>query len=57
MDVKMELYRKEQNKWVYYSFDGAEEIDIACLGVQFADADAYEGIDPAEDFPSENEDL
>ena len=31
--LKIELYRKEQNKWVYYAFTGNEDIDLACLGV------------------------
>jgi|GEM_PF-6973249 len=53
--MKMELYRKEQNKWVYYAFGGDDEIDVASLGVQFPVADAYEGIDPAEDFSAERE--
>ncbi len=53
--MKMELYRKEQNKWVYYAFGGDDEIDLASLGVQFPVADAYEGIDPAEDFSAERD--
>jgi len=53
--MKMELYRKEQNKWVYYAFGGNDEIDIECLGVHFPVAEAYEGIDPSEDFSSEGE--
>ena len=48
--LKIELYRKEQNKWVYYAFGSNEEIDLACLGVRFPVADAYEGINPDEDF-------
>ncbi len=48
--LKIELYRKEQNKWVYYAFGPDENIDLACLGVHFPVADAYEGINPEEDF-------
>lgn len=55
--MKMELYRKEQNKWVYYAFGGDVEIDIVCLGVEFAVADAYEDINPTEDFSAANEDM
>ena len=44
--LKMELYRKEQNKWVYYAFGASDEIDLACLGVRFPVADAYEDINP-----------
>ncbi len=47
--VKMELYRKEQNKWVYYAFGGEDEISLACLGVRFSIAEAYDGIDFDED--------
>lgn len=53
--MKMEMYRKEQNKWVYYAFGRDDEIDIACLGVQFMVANAYEDINPTEDFVSERE--
>ena len=48
--IKIELYRKEENKWVYYAFGPGDDIDLVCLGVHFAVADAYEGIDPEEDF-------
>lgn len=48
--MKMEIYRKEQNKWVYYAFGAEDELDIACLGVHFMVVEAYEGIDPEEDF-------
>jgi hypothetical protein len=50
----MELYRKEQNKWVYSAFGANDEIeiDLTCLGVHFPVTDAYEGIDPEEDFSS-----
>jgi Uma2 family endonuclease len=47
--MKMELYRKEQNKWVYYAFGVDDEVDLASLGVHFPIVQAYEGIDPAED--------
>ena len=48
--LEIELYRKEQNKWVYYAFTGNENIDLACLGVHFPLAAAYEDINPEEDF-------
>ena len=53
--MKMEIYRKEQNKWVYYAFGANNEIDLACLGVHFSVAEAYEGIDPEEDFSAREE--
>jgi hypothetical protein len=46
----MELYRNEQDKWVYYAFGANGEVDLACLGVHFPVAEAYDGIDPKEDF-------
>ena len=53
--LKIELYRKEQNKWVYYAFRPHEDIDLACLGVHYPGADAYEGINPEEDFSMREE--
>ena len=55
--LKMELYRKEQDKWIYYAFGANDEIDLACLGVHFPVAEVYDCIDPKEDFFSgaENE--
>lgn len=53
--MQMELYRKEQNKWVYYAFGAKDEIDLVCLGIHFLVAEAYEGIDPEEDFSSGEE--
>ena len=48
--LKIELYRKEQNKWVYSAFGVNDDIDLASLGVRFSVAEAYEGINPEEDF-------
>ncbi|MHB8599505.1 MAG: Uma2 family endonuclease [Ktedonobacteraceae bacterium] len=53
--LKIELYRKEQNKWVYYAFGPDEDIDLACLSVHFPVTDAYEGINPEEDFSKRDE--
>ncbi len=44
---------KVQNKWVYYAFGGNDEIELACLGVHFPVAEAYEGVDFEEDFSAE----
>lgn len=46
--VKIELYRKEQNKWVYYSFEAGDEVELASLGVHFPVIDVYEDITFAE---------
>jgi hypothetical protein len=53
--MQMEFYRKEQNKWVYSAFGANDEIDLVCLGIHFLVAEAYEGIDPEEDFSSGEE--
>jgi hypothetical protein len=53
--LKIELYRKEQNKWVYSAFGANDDIDLACLGVHFSVAEAYEGIDPEADFATREE--
>src|SRR5712692_10832315 len=42
--VKMELYRKEETKWVYYAFGPRDEIEFASINVHFPVADAYEDI-------------
>ena len=51
--MKMELYRKERNKWVYTAFGDEDEIDLVSLGVHFPIAEAYEGVDLEEDLPPE----
>jgi len=54
--LNIELYRKEQNKWVYSAFGVDDDIDLASLGVRFSVAEAYEGINPEEDFATRDED-
>ena len=44
-----------QGIWVYCAFGANNEIDLACLGVHFLVAEAYEGIDPEEVFSSGEE--
>ena len=39
--VKLEIYHKENNKWIYDAFEDGEEIVLNSLGVRFALADAY----------------
>jgi Uma2 family endonuclease len=39
--VKMEIYYKENNKWVYDAFEDGDEIFLNSLGVRFSLADAY----------------
>src|SRR6266513_489335 len=43
-ECKMELYRKEQTKWVYYTFGPRDEIELASINVHFSVAEAYEDI-------------
>ncbi len=39
--LKIETYHKEQNKWIYESFEANDDIPLHSLGVHFALADAY----------------
>lgn len=41
---KMELYRNEQGKWVYYILWPDDYLELTCMGLHFRVADAYEGI-------------
>lgn len=41
---KMEMYRKEQGKWVYYILGPTDEIELTCMGLHFPVAEAYERI-------------
>ena len=41
---KMELYRKEQNKWVYDAFNAEDEVELPTLGIRFPVADVYEDV-------------
>ena len=43
-EYKMELYRKEQHKWVYYSFGPEDEIELASINIHFPVIDAYEDV-------------
>ncbi len=42
--VKIEIYRKEQKKWVYYAYEADDEVELTSLGVSFAVTDAYEDV-------------
>ena len=43
--LKMELYRKEQNKWVYYIFGPDDELELCSVGLHFPLAEAYINVD------------
>ena len=38
---KIEMYHKEQNKWIYEAFENSDEITLSSLSVHFSLADAY----------------
>jgi Uma2 family endonuclease len=42
--LKMELYRKEQTKWVYYAFGEQDEVELVSLDVHFPIKEAYEDV-------------
>ena len=41
----MEMYRKEQNKWVYYIFGPDDELELCSVGLHFPLAEAYINVD------------
>src|SRR5229473_4344541 len=42
---KIEIYHKENNKWIYEAFENTDEITLNSLGVHFALADAYTDVE------------
>ena len=42
---KIEIYHKEQNKWIYDAFENTDEITLSSLGVRFSLADAYTDVE------------
>jgi hypothetical protein len=42
--MRIEIYRKEQKKWMYDAFGADDEVELASLGVHFPVADAYEDV-------------
>ena len=42
--MRIEIYRKEQKKWIYDAFEADDEVELATLGVRFPVADAYEDV-------------
>jgi hypothetical protein len=42
---KIEIYHKEQNKWIYDTFENTDEITLNSLGVHFSLADAYTDVE------------
>ncbi len=42
---KIEIYHKEQNKWIYEAFEGDDEIMLNSLGVHFSLMEAYADVE------------
>ena len=42
---KIEIYHKEQNKWIYDAFENSDEILLNSLGVHFSLTDAYTDVE------------
>jgi Uma2 family endonuclease len=42
---KIEIYYKEQNKWIYEAFEDTDEITLSSLDVRFSLADVYTDVE------------
>jgi len=42
--MRIEIYRREQKKWIYEAFEADDEVELTTLGVRFPVADAYEDV-------------
>jgi Uma2 family endonuclease len=42
--IRIEIYRKEQKKWIYEAFGADDEVELTTLGVRFPIEDAYEDV-------------
>src|ERR1700730_13029680 len=42
--MRIEIYRKEPNKWIYDAFEADDEVELASLGVRFPVVAAYEDV-------------
>ena len=43
--LKIEIYHKEQNKWIYEAFESNDDIPLHSLGVHFSLTDAYADVE------------
>ena len=43
--LKIEIYHKEQNKWIYEAFESNDDIPLHSLGLHFSLADAYADVE------------
>jgi len=42
--MRIEIYRKEQTKWIYDAFEADDEVELTSLGIRFPVAYAYEDV-------------
>jgi Uma2 family endonuclease len=42
--IRIEIYRKEQKKWVYQAFEAQDEVELTLLDMRFPIEDAYEDV-------------
>ena len=42
--MRIEIYRKEQKKWIYDAFEADDEVELSSLDVRFPVAGAYEDV-------------
>src|SRR5947209_7655897 len=42
--MRIEIYRKEQKKWIYDAFEADDEVELTSLGIRFPVAYAYEDV-------------
>jgi len=42
--MRIEIYRKEHNRWMYDAFEADDEVKLSCLDLRFAVAEAYEDV-------------
>jgi len=42
--MRIEIYRREQKKWVYEAFEADDEVELTTLNVRFSIEDAYEDV-------------
>jgi hypothetical protein len=42
--MRIEIYRKEQKKWMYDAFEAGDMVELASISVRFPVIDAYEDV-------------
>lgn len=55
---RIEIYRREAEKWVYYLFGPGDELELRSIGIRFPVMDVYRKVQlKQEDMSEEGEDL